>query len=38
MNAQDFKKLLEETNDKLSIFTSKEILDKCNFNVKEFLI
>lgn len=36
MNAQDFKKLLEETNDKLSIFTSKEILDKCNFNVKEF--
>lgn len=36
MNAQDLRKLLEQTNDKLSIFASPETLNKYNFNAKEF--
>ena len=36
MNAQDLRKLLEETDDKLSIFASSETLTKYEFNVKEF--
>ena len=36
MNAQDLRKLLEQTDDKLSIFTSSETLNKYKFNAKEF--
>ena len=36
MNAQDLRKLLEQTDDKLSIFASPETLNKYEFNVKEF--
>lgn len=35
MNAQDFRKLLEQTDDKLSIFASVETLNKYDFNAKE---
>lgn len=36
MNAQDLRKLLEQTDDKLSIFASSETLNKYEFNAKEF--
>lgn len=36
MNAQDLRIVLEQTNDKLSIFGSKEIYSKYEFTVKEF--
>jgi hypothetical protein len=36
MNAQDLRKLLEQTDDKLSVFASPETLNKYDFNVKEF--
>ena len=36
MDAQDLRSLLEQTNDKLSIFASSETLNKYKFNVKEF--
>ena len=35
MNAQDFRKALEQTNDKLSIFISSETLDKFDINATE---
>ncbi len=35
MNAQDLRELLEKTDDKLSIFASRETLSKCEINVKE---
>lgn len=37
MNAQDLRRLLEQTNDRLGIFTSSETLNKYKFNAKEFL-
>ena len=37
MNAQDLRELLEKTDDKLSIFASRETLSKCEINVKELL-
>lgn len=37
MNAQDLRKLLEQTDDKLNIFASPETLNKYEFNEKEFL-
>lgn len=37
MNAQDLRELLERTDDKLSIFASRETLSKCEINVKELL-
>ena len=36
MNAQDLRKLLEQTDDKSSIFASLETLNKYEFNAKEF--
>lgn len=36
MNAQDLRNLLEQTDDKLSIFASPETLNKYEFNAKEF--
>ena len=36
MNAQDLRKLLEQTDDKSSIFASPETLNKYEFNAKEF--
>lgn len=36
MNAQDLRKLLEQTDDKLSIFASPETLNKYKLNVSEF--
>lgn len=36
MNVQDLRKLLEQTDDKLSIFASPETLNKYEFNAKEF--
>ncbi|MBQ2938109.1 MAG: hypothetical protein IJE05_04455 [Clostridia bacterium] len=36
MNAQDFRKLLEKTDDKLSIFASAETLKKYHLNLNEF--
>lgn len=37
MNAQDLRELLEKTDDKLSIFASRETFTKCEINVKELL-
>ena len=37
MNAQDLIELLEETDDKLSIFASRETLSKCKLSIKELL-
>lgn len=36
MNTQDLRKLLEQTDDKFSIFASPETLNKYEFNAKEF--
>lgn len=36
MNDQDLRKLLEQTDDKLSIFASPETLNKYDFNAREF--
>lgn len=36
MNAQDLRILLEQTDDKLSIFASRETLNKYKLNAKEF--
>ena len=36
MNAQDLRKLLQQTDDKLSIFVSSETLNKYELNVREF--
>lgn len=36
MNAQDLRKLLEQTDDKISVFASPETLNKYDFNAKEF--
>ena len=36
MDAQDLRKLLEQANDKLSIFASPETLNKYTFNSQEF--
>lgn len=36
MDSQDLRRLLEQTNDKLTIFTSIETLNQYEFNVKEF--
>lgn len=37
MNAQDLRNLLEQTDDKLSIFVNRETLNKYKLSVKEFL-
>lgn len=37
MNAQEFRKLLQETDDKLSIFASSETLRKCEFSINELV-
>lgn len=36
MNAQDLRKVLEQTNDKLSIFANSEIFNEYELNVREF--
>ena len=36
MNAQDLRNLLEQSDDKLSIFGSRETLNKYKFNAREF--
>ena len=36
MNAQDLRKLLEQTDDKLSVFSDNEVFDKYEITVKEF--
>ena len=36
MNAEDFRKVLEQTDDKLSIFASRETLNKYKLSIKEF--
>ncbi len=37
MNAQDLRKLLEQTDNKFSVFASRETLIKYDFNAKELV-